>query len=158
MKKTLFLLIPLLLLVLAFCSTNKRNPNLYLIPNNYVGWVQIIYNQEGFNAIEKNNGKNIFTIPESGVLKTSTPDPEYGISFEEFYYYDEQNKQQKLDVDQMIHHHTIGDGESVSSSGKIEGPTVQRFFVGTEAELQNHPAPDYPVELMKPASSNGPRP
>ncbi|WP_342477390.1 hypothetical protein NYE24_30535 [Paenibacillus sp. FSL H7-0350] len=116
MKKTLLLLIPLLLLVLAFCSTYKRNPNIYLIPNNYVGWVQIIYNQEGFK---------------------------------EFYYYDEQNKQQKLDTDQMIHRHTIGNGESVSNSGKIEGPMVQRFFVGTEAELQNHPAPDYPVELMK---------
>ncbi|MEK4043937.1 hypothetical protein NSU18_09755 [Paenibacillus sp. FSL H8-0048] len=118
MRKTLFLLIPLLLLlVLEFSSTNKRNPNIYLIRNNYVGWVQIIYNQEGFNAIEKDNGKYIFTIPESGVLKTSTPDVEYG--------------------------------ESVSNSGKIEGPTVQRFFVGTEAELQNHTAPDYPVELMK---------
>ncbi|WP_405110027.1 hypothetical protein MHH28_32455 [Paenibacillus sp. FSL K6-1217] len=150
MKKTLFLLIPLLLLLLlVFGSTTKRNPNIYLIPNNYVGWVQIIYNQEGFNAIEKDNGKNIFTIPESGVLKTSTADIEYGISFEEFYYYDEQNKQQKLDTDQMIHRHTIGKGESVSNSGKIEGPTVQRFFVGTEAQLQNHPAPDYPVELMK---------
>ena len=155
MKKTLFLLIPLLLvLVLVFCSTTKRNPNIYLIPNNYVGWVQIIYNQEGFDAIEKNNGKNIFTIPESGILKTSTPDVEYGISFEEFYYYDEQNKQQKLDVDQMIHAHTIGDGESVSSSGKIVGPTVQSFFVGTEAALQNIPDPRYPVELMKPDASN----
>lgn len=129
MRKTLLLLIPLLLLlVLLFCSTNKRNPNIYLIPKNYVGWVQIIYDQEEFNAIKQDNGRNIFTIPESGVLKTSTPDVEYGMSFEEFYYYDEQNKQQKLDVDQMIHGHTIGDGESVSSSGKIEGPTVQSFL------------------------------
>lgn len=93
-----------------------------------MGWVQIIYDQEEFNAIKQDNGRNIFTIPESGVLKTSTPDVEYGMSFEEFYYYDEQNKQQKLDVDQMIHGHTIGDGESVSSSGKIEGPTVQSFL------------------------------
>ncbi|MEK4854613.1 hypothetical protein NST04_32570 [Paenibacillus sp. FSL H7-0756] len=96
MKKTLFLLIPLLLLVLlASCSSNKRNPNIYLIPNNYVGWVQIIYNQEGFK---------------------------------EFYYYDEQNKQQKLDVDQMIHGYTIGDGESVSSSGTIEGLGCRAFL------------------------------
>ncbi|WP_425355108.1 DUF6843 domain-containing protein [Paenibacillus silagei] len=39
------------------------------MPNNYVGWVQIIYNQEGFTAIKQANGRNIFTIPESGVLK-----------------------------------------------------------------------------------------
>ncbi|ETT79751.1 hypothetical protein C173_01292 [Paenibacillus sp. FSL R7-277] len=148
MKKTLLLLIPLIL-ILASCSSNKSNLNTYLIPKNYVGWVQIIYNQEGFTAIKQANGRNIFTIPESGVLKTSTPDVEYGISFEEFYYYDEQNKQQKLDVDQMIHGHTIGDGESVTSSGTIEGPTVQSFFVGTEAELKNTPDPGYPVELMK---------
>ncbi|MBP2112054.1 DUF6843 domain-containing protein [Paenibacillus silagei] len=148
MKKTLLLLIPLIL-ILASCSSNKSNLNTYLIPKNYVGWVQIIYDQEEFNAIEQDHGRNIFTIPESGVLKTSTPDVEYGISFEEFYYYDEQNKQQKLDVDQMIHGHTIGDGESVTSSGKIEGPTVQSFFVGTEAELKNTPDPGYPVELMK---------
>ncbi|WP_342548990.1 hypothetical protein NST69_08385 [Paenibacillus sp. FSL P2-0089] len=147
MKKTLSLLIPLIL-ILASCSSNKSNLNTYLIPNNYVGWVQIIYNQEGFTAIKQANGRNIFTIPESGVLKTSTPDVEYGISFEEFYYYDEQNKQQKLDVDQMIHGHTIGDGESVTSSGKIEGPTVQSFFVGKEAELKNTPDPGYPVETL----------
>lgn len=115
MKKTFFQLILLLLLLLASCSSNKRNPNIYLIPNNYVGWVQIIYNQEGFK---------------------------------EFYYYDEQNKQQKLDVDQMIHGHTIGVGESVSSSSKIEGPTVVSFFVGTEAALKNTPDPDYPVETL----------
>ncbi|WP_342548987.1 hypothetical protein NST69_08370 [Paenibacillus sp. FSL P2-0089] len=149
MKKTLFLLIPLLLLVLASCSSNKSKLNTYLIPKNYVGWVQIIYNQEGFTAIGQANGRNIFTIPESGVLKTSTPDVEYGVSFEEFYYYDEQNRQQKIDVDQMIHGHHIGDGESVNGSGKIEGPTVQEFFVGTETQLQNTPDPDYPVELMK---------
>ncbi|MEK3876483.1 DUF6843 domain-containing protein [Paenibacillus sp. FSL M7-0420] len=147
MKKLLLLFVPLVLL-LASCNSNKSKLNTYLIPNNYVGWVQIIYNQEGFNAIKQDHGRNIFTIPESGVLKTSTPDVEYGISFEEFYYYDEQNKQQKLDVDQMIHGHTIGDGESVSSSGTIEGPTVQSFFVGTEAELKNTPNPDYPVETL----------
>ncbi|MEK3879844.1 DUF6843 domain-containing protein [Paenibacillus sp. FSL M7-0420] len=148
MKKLLLLLLPLLLLFVS-CSSNKRTPNTYLIPKNYVGWVQIIYNQEGFNAIEKVNGRNIFTIPESGVLKTSTPSAEYGVAIDVFYYYDEQNTQEKIDVDQMIHAHTIGDGESVNSSGKIKGPTVQSFFVGTEAELKNTPDPDYPVELMK---------
>ncbi|MEK4517315.1 hypothetical protein NSS64_18665 [Paenibacillus sp. FSL H8-0122] len=127
MKKLLLLFVPLVLL-LASCNSNKSNLNTYLIPNNYVGCVQIIYNQEGFNAIKQDHGRNIFTIPESGVLKTSAPDVEYGISFEEFYYYDEQNKQQKLDVDQMIHGHTIGDGESVSSSGTIEGTYGAELF------------------------------
>ncbi|MFC6652156.1 DUF6843 domain-containing protein [Paenibacillus rhizoplanae] len=150
MKTLLPLFIPLILLalILVACSSNKSNLNTYLIPENYVGWVQIIYNQEGFDPIKQVNGKNIYTIPESGILKTSTP-VEYGVSFDEFYYYDGQNRQQKIDVDQMIHGHHIGDGESVNSSGKIEGPTVQEFFVGTETELQNTPDPEYPVELMK---------
>lgn len=146
MRKALSILIPSLLILVA-CSSNTSNLNTYLIPENYVGWVQIIYDQEEFNAIKQVNGKNIYTIPESGILKTSTP-VENGISFDEFYYYDEQNKQQKLDVDQMIHGHHIG-GESVNASGKIEGPTVQEFFVGTETQLQNTPDPEYPVELMK---------
>lgn len=148
MKKAILLLIPLLL-VLVSCSSNKRSPNTYLIPQNYVGWVQIIYNQEGLNAIEKDNGRNIFTIPESGVLKTSTPDAEYGVASDEFYYYDEQNKQHKLDVEKMIHGQNIGKGESVDSNGKNNSPTVQGFFVGTETELQNTPYPGYPDELMK---------
>lgn len=101
-----------------------------------MGWVQIIYNQEGLNAIEKDNGKNIFTIPESGVLKTSTSDAEYGAASDEFYYYDEQIKQQKLDVEKMIHGQNIGKGESADSTGKTIEPTVQSFFVGTETELQ----------------------
>lgn len=149
LKKTLLLLLISLLLILVFCNSNKRYPNTYLIPNHYVGWVQIIYNQEEFKAIEVEQGRNIYKIPESGVLQTSTPDVEYGVTFEEFYYYDEQNKQQKIDVDQMIHGHSIGKGESVNNSGKIEGPTVESFFVGTEDELQNHPDPGYPDELMK---------
>ncbi|NQX49804.1 hypothetical protein HQN87_31375 [Paenibacillus tritici] len=116
MRKVLSVFIPWLLILVA-CSSNKSNLNTYLIPENYVGWVQIIYNQEGFDPIKQVNGKK--------------------------------NTQQKIDVDQMIHGHHIGDGESVNSSGKIEGPTVQEFFVGTETELQNTPDPEYPVELMK---------
>ncbi|KWX74379.1 hypothetical protein AMQ84_20485 [Paenibacillus riograndensis] len=148
MRKALLILIPLLL-ILGSCSSNKRNPNLYLIPKNFVGWVQIIYNQEGFAEVKKTNGKNIYTIPESGILKTSTPDAEYGVASDEFYYYDEQNKQQKLNVDKMIHGQNIGKGESADSSGKTNGPAVQSFFVGTENDLQNMPYPGYPDDLLK---------
>ncbi|WP_420800471.1 DUF6843 domain-containing protein [Paenibacillus piscarius] len=71
LKKTLLLLLLSLLLILVFWSPNRRHTNTYFIPKNYVGWVQIIYNQEGFNAIEVEQGRNIIKIPESGVLKTS---------------------------------------------------------------------------------------
>ncbi|MEK5400216.1 DUF6843 domain-containing protein [Paenibacillus sp. FSL K6-2859] len=145
MKKTTFITAILLLLVsLTACGSKNRHPNVFLIPEDYNGWVQIIYNQKGFENIKNLEGKNIYQIPESGILKTSTEDAEYGVASDEYYFLSEQGERKKIDTDKMIHGHNLGSGES----GNKELPTVQSFFVGTQDELKNTPNPGYPEDQL----------
>lgn len=128
------------ILILTIIFTNSRRTSIYLIPENYRGWIQIIYNQQGYPAIDTSLTKATFPIGSDGVLRTSTPEVSEGIAEDQYYWVNAHGERAPIDTHNLIH------GNSVRSSGKgstEQGSEIiaQEFFVGTEKQYKQTPAP-----------------
>jgi len=113
-----FSVIPLLVIIIFviwFGIQNQdaeRTPRLYLIPEG-VTHIEIHYNQEGYAKLTKEGNYIFYNIPKTGVLKTSTNEPEYGIAPDKFYYIDDDGKR------------TAISGETINSGiGSEEGKQI----------------------------------
>lgn len=96
MKKISILFIPLFILLFAanlnFAGTGKdRRPCHYMVPEGYVGWVQINYDLKDAPPIPIENEAFIFKFPESGLIETSDT-LEYGSAKDHFFYYSDKGK------------------------------------------------------------------
>ncbi|WP_046215922.1 DUF6843 domain-containing protein [Paenibacillus wulumuqiensis] len=128
------------IIILTMIFTNSRRASVYLIPENYRGWVQIIYNQQSYPPIDTSLTKATFSIGSYGVLRTSTPEVSEGIAEDQYYWVDAQGERTPIDTQKLIH------GKSVRSSGtdgtEQDSETVaEEFFVGTEEVYKQTPAP-----------------
>ncbi|ANF95793.1 DUF6843 domain-containing protein [Paenibacillus bovis] len=128
------------IIILSMIFTNSRRASVYLIPENYRGWVQIIYNQQSYPPIDISLTKATFRIGSDGVLRTSTPEVSEGIAEDQYYWIDAQGERTPIDTQKLIH------GKSVRSSGtdgtEQDSETVaEEFFVGTEEAYKQTPAP-----------------
>ena len=65
-----------------------RHPTTFLIPNGYVGWVEVKYDEKDAAPLQRENGIYTCRIPESGVLNTSSS-LEAGWAKDEYFYYSE---------------------------------------------------------------------
>ena len=103
----------------------KRTPYRYLIPNGYVGWVEVIFGVVDEPELPVVEGFRIVKFPKEGVLKTSSS-LEDGWAKDEYYYYDGKTKRRLSDGYKtgMI---------NAGSTGLrgISGRQSQWFFVGT---------------------------
>jgi len=79
------ILIIVLLLIINY-GIDKRSEHIYLIPNDYIGEIDILYNQAEGEHIQRNKGKLVFQIPQDGILKISNKEPEYGWADINYYY------------------------------------------------------------------------
>ena len=75
MKNSYFFLI--ILSSLSFFCSKTGEDSIVLIPNNYEGFVFIMYEQKDYQELAYENGKRVYNIPHSGILKTSSL-PNYG--------------------------------------------------------------------------------
>jgi len=71
-------------------GTNKQKNHIYVMPDGYTGWIQVVYNQQNYAALPKEGQAFLHTIPPDGVLMTSSPATSGGMTF---YYADESGKQ-----------------------------------------------------------------
>jgi len=138
-----------------------RHATSFLIPDGYIGWVEIKYDQSNEPALKIVSGKYICRIPASGFLQTSSP-LEGGWARDEYFYYAEDGSTHALintgrgsggmiwaGATQFLDQTTDG---SLSKEAK-----VQFFFVGTE-EQYRQATPFYeghPVNESK-SSKNAP--
>jgi hypothetical protein len=73
-------------LILASLSCERiRTPRRYLIPDGYVGWVNIYFNVNDAPPTPIEGGAYEFVIASNGELCTASP-VEYGHATDEFYY------------------------------------------------------------------------
>jgi hypothetical protein len=108
---------------------DKRTPVLYMIPNNYTGWVTIYFGQKESDIIEKQNNYFILKIPEDGILKIKNQNLGYGWAEDKYYYADiHGNKVKELFIEKDIFGHSTG------SNGEVE---YQRFFIGSKESFNN---------------------
>lgn len=66
------------------------NPNLqssnFLVPEGYVGWLVLVYNQKKAPPVTTKDGAAVFKFPSNGILQTSSPGPEAAARRTFFYY------------------------------------------------------------------------
>ncbi|WP_284645045.1 DUF6843 domain-containing protein [Paenibacillus silviterrae] len=118
----------LLLAILFLILTVNRNPlHIYLLPENFVGQVQTIFEQPDAPPLAKeNNNTYIYHVPASGTLKTSSRMESGPV---EVYYIDSQGNRRKVE-------HERFHGVSTRSGGP-DNITVSEFFIGSEEQYDS---------------------
>lgn len=111
-----------------------RQPSRYLIPNGYVGWVNIYFEIKDAPALPVEEGRYLFKISPTGELSTSSR-LEGGIAKDDYYYVDKQDRRRRLE--------SSGWGEGGMIWAEItgndeKGMIFERFFVGTEEQLKQY--------------------
>jgi len=91
------MLLPIFLItqILTACSNPESED--YLIPQDYKGRVNIIFNQKQGAEIRYENGSRVYEIPSSGILLTQFKD-EYGRTDHHYFYVEKTGKRTKLEI------------------------------------------------------------
>jgi hypothetical protein len=105
-----------------------RHPSRFLVPDNYIGWVEVRYAKSNTNALPVMNGTLICQIPDSGLLETSSP-LEEGWAKDEYFYYSRDGALHALK--------STGWGQGGVIWGGTNSTTEQFFFVGTEQQFRH---------------------
>lgn len=131
-----------------------RHPTNFLIPEGYVGWVEIKYDQSNEPALKTVSGKYVCRIPASGFLKTSSP-LEGGWANDEYFYYAEGGSTHALRNTGWGGGGMIWAGatqlDQTPNGSLSKEAKIYFFFVGTE-EQYRHAAPlseGHPVNESK---------
>ncbi|GEM_PF-1907364 len=86
---------PVLIGYLYFQSA-KPSVDVFLVPENFRGVIAVIYDIEGGQKEELEDGKRIYRIPRSGILKTQSKIKNGSVSFGEYYYVTKDNQRIKI--------------------------------------------------------------
>lgn len=138
-KKIWWIILSTIIVVFLFAGNNylkdkyKKHPNIFLIPNGFVGWIEIHYGLNGYPPLPTEGEAIILRIPESGILKTSS-EPSY--TLEKFYYVDKNDNRIELGFE-FEHGGTIGSSELIRSDGSTtKYPIIERHFIGTNEQWE----------------------
>ena len=138
--KKLFLIF---LILLVTCSCDKGEDKIFILPENYVGHVIILYNQSDGLEKKYEGNKRVYEIPTSGVLKTKFV-ADYGwTEFPEFYYGKIQDDR-KIPLiveaedfsEDKINATMLSAGKSYKDIDGIEAIEYSTFFVGTKSQIK----------------------
>jgi hypothetical protein len=97
--KLLLTIIPIPIIMASFCLfyllLPRAEPETFLIPQNFRGQFEVIFNEPCGQTILYENDRRIYKIPENGVLITDAK-PTFGVINRKFYLVDENNNQTRL--------------------------------------------------------------
>lgn len=95
-SKLLLIGLILFTLVNSSCSLISGSADgIYLIPNGYIGDVIIVFNQPNGVTPEIEKGRNVYKIPEDGILKVEAR-ARTGIVNLSYFYVDNNNERQEI--------------------------------------------------------------
>lgn len=123
-------------------SCDKKEEEIYVLPENYIGYVIVIYEQE--NGVEKKyeGDKRVYEIPQSGILKTQFKG-NYGWSnFPEFYYESikvENKIPYEYDFEKIPMNRVVCFGGTTGTANKdFEGNNVVKYrkqYIGNKEQI-----------------------
>jgi len=113
---------------------NYRRPAIYYIPEGYIGWVRVDYNIKDAPELPREGVSQIFKIPPSGLLQTSS-ELKQGAATAEYFYYSGDSVRPMAEEDAR--------GGLISWVVKnADGSHTDRqflyFFVGSRKEYEKH--------------------
>lgn len=126
-----------------FFSCSIKNTSIFILPENYTGYVLIIYNQDIGSAKVFKKGKRVYNIPSTGVLKTKF-EPDYGLSLTPEFHYMTNDK--KSTIPFVSNFDEVPENEVVCYGGtivKVYSDTEEKdfiifssFFVGNKNQIE----------------------
>lgn len=125
-----------------------RHPNRFLLPDGYVGWVDILYDQHDGPALPPIDGKRVLTIPATGLLKTVSS-AEEGWGSDEYFYLSPDGRSRSLPQAAMGKGGMIWDEGFSGNHARHSLARRESFFVGTEAQYRSNKQP-HPSERLAP--------
>jgi hypothetical protein len=130
LPKFVFVAVAILFMLFIFLiATINKNPlHIYLLPENFIGEVEITFDQANYPPLEKGKNTYIYNVPMSGMLKTSSTLKSGTV---EVYYVDNQGHRKKVSHEEFH-------GVSTGSGGKDNNLTVAHFFIGTKVQYDNY--------------------
>ncbi len=147
-------IIGILILVSAFIScAQQAEDSIRLIPDDYIGPVLIIFDQEDGEPEEYEDGKRLYRIPKDGVLKTQFG-TNFGIQHHQFFYVDsngsrtkiqfvfDQNKdslskiEDKSKIYAFAERAPSGGSGFDSEIGNFKIPPTREFFIGNLLNIE----------------------
>jgi hypothetical protein len=117
-------------------SPMARHPTAFLIPNGYVGWVEVKYGEKESSPLPRQNGKYTCRIPNGGLLNTSSS-LEAGWAKDEYFYYSEDGSVHRLKDTGWGAGGVIWGGSTEwqeTSDGSKPTQVSEFFYVGTEQQ------------------------
>ena len=113
-------------------ADGKRSPYRYLIPDGYVGWVEMKFGIADAPELPVHEGFRIAKFPPAGVLKTSSK-LQNGWAKDEYYYY-------KADAKEKLSEGYQTGLINGGATGLRGGDSHQSlwFFVGTYDQYMKH--------------------
>ena len=88
--------IGIVILLLTYKPPSSTN-DLFLIPAGFEGTVRVTYNVPGAPELRKEGRYDIIPVRPDGTFETSTPDMEYGMVTNQYFYVDEAGRRTPID-------------------------------------------------------------
>lgn len=124
-------------------SCDSGEEEIIVIPENYTGYVLIIFNQKDGIPIKYEGEKRVYEIPQNGVLKTQFTGNEGWREFPEYYYerITPDNKLasfveiKKVPIDTIVGF--MGANGTVKKSAESEERIeFVKFYIGTKSQIE----------------------
>lgn len=133
-------LTPLLFLQLLGCTNLIVTNEVYIVPKDYRGAAVVVFDQNGCAPLKFDNGKWLFEVPSSGVLRTSSKPSERGLVHSE-YYFDRITESSRITY---LEEYPADDLNTVFAAGAADGVSYLEddslvyfmFYVGTVEEVR----------------------
>lgn len=140
--KALVMIVSLLVAILLSCHSRGED-EVVILPEDYTGYVVIIYDQEDGASPRYEDKKRVYEIPTDGILKTQFTNNPGWADLPEFYYgsISPENKvPYEVEYDEVPTDSVVAFGGVAGGvSRDLEGKSIVRFleyYVGTKSQIQ----------------------
>jgi hypothetical protein len=131
-------------------ARSKRARYIFVFPDGYVGWVQIIFNDPAAAALPIKDGGFIIDVPDSGLSRTSDLRVEDFKSQDEFYYHSsptaETQELRKVPTENVLPGVSHGGFDVMDTGGRGKGYSWF-VFVGPPSIRAKVPLADWDKEV-----------
>ena len=136
--KKLLILLSYSLCLLGSCfagGDKKRPPNLFLVPDGYVGWLEVQYGVKDAPALTVKGGYRLYKFPRTGFIKTSSPQL-YGLAKDKICYLTPKGQKELFRGSEKTKAMVWGD--RYTGGDEKSGPytSAQYVFIGSWKQFQ----------------------
>ncbi|MFP3387685.1 DUF6843 domain-containing protein [Brevibacillus sp. SIMBA_040] len=150
------LLLSAVLLVVSGCTQQGPTNDIYLIPEGYEGTVYAYYNVKNAPPLTKEGDFDLHIINDKGYFATSTPDMDYGLVTDKYYYVDKNGQRTQIPSDCLRINGTGGYSTNIGMPDEINisytslqvttskcGPDFQETGIAGSNEVLKHLLNEY---------------